>query len=161
MKQIIQTYGTYLLEAAVLLSVVAVLFWGITDGDGNRGALQIAGSMLPLNEQQEGESGDFAVYEAESGKEPPTIFCIGTEPLPTGRHAVSGCIRAKDRYGTELPLRILGIENPQGEEILDNYDRESTELDFAQPGIYTFRVLAVDGSNRRSECLIRIPVNAR
>lgn len=160
MEQVIRTYGTYLLEAAVLLSVVSVLFWGITDGNGNKGALHIAGSRLTLGEPQEGTGEDFAVYAAESGGMRPLISYIGTEPLCTGKHALAEYIRAEDQNGTKLPFQILGIE-VQGEEMLENYDRESTELDFLYPGIYTFRVLAVDESNRRSECFIRIPVNER
>ena len=143
-----------------MLSVVSVLFWGISDGNGNKGALHIAGSQLSLGEAQEGTGEDFAAYAAESGRMRPSVSYIGTEPLCTGRHALSDYIRAEDYAGTKLPFQILGIE-VQGEEILESYDRESTELDFLYPGIYTFRVLAVDGSNRRNECLIQIPVNEK
>ena len=47
MKQVIEIYGKFLLEAVSVAALVLFLLTGIHDSEGNRGIFQMIGAKLP------------------------------------------------------------------------------------------------------------------
>lgn len=68
MKQVIETYGRFVLEAVVVSFLFILLFTQITDKDGNKGVLKIIGAGLETGGVDYGSYTDFDVYQAENAK---------------------------------------------------------------------------------------------
>ena len=49
MKQLFDIYGKFLLEAAIVVTLILLLFAGISDEKGNRGMLKMIGAKIPVN----------------------------------------------------------------------------------------------------------------
>lgn len=157
MEQVIRAYGRFLLEAAVVVLLVVLLFFGIMDERGNRGILSMMGEYVK-EESVVGDM-DFREYQRESQRSAPMIAYVGTKTLYTGRYPLSAILKATDDEGAELPIEVSSICDPFGIERMGEYLSDVSYIQFASKGIYTLRVTVRDGRNRTSTCEIRIPVN--
>ena len=136
-----------------------LLFGQIEDRNGNRGVLHIIGANLPMEEQNTIDYEDFAVYQREGSKRPPAICFNAAKVLYTGTYQVAQCITAVDNANAELPVCLLGAWDPHGVEVDVTEQAARGELVFEHAGVYIVKVAATDAGNRRTVCLIRIPVN--
>lgn len=160
MKQILKTYGKFLLEGLAVALLAALIFTGITDADGNRGAFRIIGARIDADSTDYHAYQDFDGYSAESGKAAPEIRSSFTV-LPSAGDTVclNDCISAVDYAGNGLNIRINSITGPDGSDLTGSLDFTSMTIQVHQPGTYTVRVTAVDDGARKSMSMIKIPVN--
>ena len=157
MEQVIKEYGKFLLDGIVMVALLVIIFTGITDDAGNRGALAIIGAKLEIENTNHKAYTDFrGTYQSESNKTAPVIAFIGTH-LQSGICVVPDFVRAVDYAGNELPIKIISIIDESGAELISNYSQDTGKISFA-PGIYTLSVSAEDGNNRTKNCTIQIPV---
>lgn len=151
MKQVLKIYGKFMLEGIALSCVVYLWIYG--------SFFENIGAQLTVETMEYGSYTDFReIYLRESQKEVPQINYI-TGNITVGAHALAELIEAHDYAERELEIKIHSIINPKGEEQLNHYDEESENINFTMPGVYTIKVSAVDDGNRKSVCLIKIPVN--
>lgn len=160
MELIIKTYGKFLLEGIAVILVFGLLFVQVEDADGNRGILHIIGAHLQM-EQTGAEYTDFITYQSEGKKNAPVISFTASNVLYTGTYSVTDCITAVGDNGVSLPVTLLGVWDPFGVEQDAAAWAERGQLVFEDSGIYTVKVAAVDTANRKTVCLIPIPVNRR
>ena len=159
MEQIGSLYGKFILEGIVVVCLAGFLFWNISDTDGNAGILEIIGSNLPKIDEKYDSYTDFKeVYKEESNKDAPKIFLIAGA-VDIGKIKLSQIIKAVDYSGREIKLAVMSIKNMQNEELIENYNLETMEIDLTNAGVYSVLVKATDDGNRTTECQIKIPVN--
>lgn len=159
MEQIGSLYGKFILEGIVVVCLAGFLFWNISDTDGNAGMLEIIGSNLPKIDEKYDSYTDFKeVYKEESNKDAPKIFLIAGA-VDIGKIKLSQIIKAVDYSGREIKLVVMSIKNMQNEELIENYNLETMEIDLTNAGVYSVLVKATDDGNRTTECQIKIPVN--
>ena len=130
----------------------------IQDNEGNIGIFRIVGSQLETVDINYNEYTDFRnVYQIESNKNEPIIKYTGGH-LKTGIIKLGDHIEATDYVNQNLKVKIIEIIGPDGENLLEQYNESSTELEMSYSGIYTIKVNALDDGNRLSQCVIKIPV---
>lgn len=159
MRQIIEAYGKFLLDALVVVLLMGFLFATVTDDAGNRGIFQIIGANLETGGNDYSSYTDFDVYEAESKKSAPAITYDASVLAGTGRNRLDSFIRASDDTGKELPFYVTSIQSPGHEELIASYQPDTSEIEFLEPGIYTVELWAVDALYKKTAGRIRIPVN--
>ena len=156
MEQVIRTYGTFLLEGTVLVALVWLLFWGITDETGHHGVFSIAGSYQ--KEEQPAARLDFTRYQSEGEKSAPVIQYVWTGMLHVGEYSLEELLRAEDYSGQTLQVQLCSVLNPQGTEQIQS-DWGYNRVQFNRQGIYTLKVRTADAWNRVTVCVFCIPVN--
>lgn len=160
MKQVMDSFGKFILEAIVLIIFIALLFTSVTDDSGNKGILNIIGAQLQTGGTDYYSYADFNVYETESKKEAPVISYNGAgTTLYTGSIILSDYIKAVDQTGNEIPVKVLSIRNQDDIELIDTYNPDTTEIILSQPGIYTIKLSAVDAINKKTVGRFHLPVN--
>ena len=153
MKQVLKSYGLFLLEAMALICMVLLCL--------EQKYLQEIGMYMPEERWMYETYTDFKeTYYEESKKSAPRIVCI-EESIETGNYLISELIEVYDYADRRLPIKIHSISNPRKEEIVSNYNGNTLVMAFDMAGVYTIKVSAVDDGNRRSNYTIRIPVNNR
>lgn len=156
MEQIIKNYGRFVLDAVVVALLMVLLFSQITDAEGNRGILNMIGAGIDTGSINYADYTDFNTYVAESSKPAPVITYNGSNSIHAGVARLSDYIKAADRTGAEIAVRVVTLTDQAGTELPCDAD---TEANFPEAGIYTVRVTAVDDINKRTTSDIRIPVN--
>ncbi len=150
MREIIEVYGKAIVSIVIAGLLLTMLFCGISDESGNQGIFGIAAKELEW--EQEESAPEFHTYRMESGKEPPRFTLSFSGYCAVGHYEAADLIRAEDCEGNGLSVRVTVVRDPEGSE-------QGTELLFSRPGIYEISVYAVDAGNRKSEGIIKIPVN--
>lgn len=159
MIEIMKEYGEYILEAFVVICIALILRTGFSDENRNQGVFQMIGAYMPIENKDYEAYTDFQnVYKEESNKPAPEIEYFGSY-LKMGVNKISDCIKATDYGGRELQIKVDSIKAPDGTELLDTYNPNTTEIDLTRPGIYVVTVSALDDINRSVQCTIQIPVN--
>lgn len=156
MEQIIRNYGKVLLEGVVAALLLLLILSQIRDGDGNRGIFQIVGAQIGSESTDYRAYTDFDVYETDASKAPPVIRYLGENQIQVGECCLSDYIEAESCSGTKLPIKIVEVFDQSGAEVACE---EEMKVVFAEAGIYTIKVQAIDERNKRTVRLIRIPVN--
>lgn len=156
MKQIIDIYGRFLLDVAIVVLLVVLLFSQVQDENGNQGVIQIIGARIDTTDIDYAGYTDFDTYVLDSVKEAPVITYTGSNAIRVGTRRLSDYIKAADYAGSELLIHIISVTSSAGVELACSVD---TDVEFAQAGIYTVRVKAVDGINKKTVSEIQIPVN--
>ncbi len=159
MEQIIREYGAFLLSGIAVMLLMGILFNSIEDADGNKGIFAMTGAKLETVDNDYNSYTDFKnTYQIESAKPVPAINYNGGH-LWAGTIKLTDYIKAEDYAGRTLPVKVLGILNPDGIELLDIYNTDTAEIYLEKAGIYTVTVTVVDDINKSSKCMIQIPVN--
>ena len=159
MKQVIEIYGKFLLEAVSVAALVLFLLTGIHDSEGNRGIFQMIGAELPVGSFADENYIDSEIYGQESRKKMPVIRFETEDIIKKGKQKLSDYIIAEDYAANRLAIRILCIKDPEQMDITGDYKGDTTEILFPEAGIYTVTVEAKDDANRKSVNVIKIPVN--
>lgn len=156
MEQIIKTYGKSILEASILILLVAILFTQVTDDKGNQGILQIIGAnIIGLDNNYRGYT-DFDVFESDAVMEKPVITYTGSNDIRIGDVFLTDYIHATGSSGAALPVKVIRITNQDGVEIA--FD-ENVPMVFDVEGIYTVTVSVVDEIKKETVNEIKILVN--
>lgn len=161
MREVFEQYGKCILEAVVCITLLGIIFTGVTDEHGNRGLYAIIGSQIDAKGMDYKAYTDFReVYRVESEKDPPFIYFEGSR-LEVGEHILSNYIKAVDYSGKVLEIRIQSILNPNGVEKIGAYHPETGKIHLSEAGVYVVRVLTFDDGNRSTEVSISIPINQK
>lgn len=161
MQEVIEHYGKFILDAMVLLLLMMLIFLEIEDESGNKGILAIIGAQINNESVNYSLYTDFKeTYKKESERTAPSISCEGVS-LKVGEYKLSDYIKAEDYSGQSLAVKLVSITNPDGEDVMDIYRPDTTEIFFSQAGIYTIRVSARDDGNRVTEASFEILVNEK
>lgn len=158
MELVIKAYGKFLLEAIIIALLFGMCFYGVTDGNGNRGVFRIIGAYIK-EVQPPIDSVDFERYQSESEKSAPTIAYAGMGTLHTGSYEINSILEAADYRGQVLPISVKSICDADGIERIGEYLPGALQITFSGSGIYSLRVAATDAWNRTSICEFHIPVN--
>lgn len=159
MKQVIEIYGKFLLEAAGVAALVLLLFIGIHDAEGNRGIFRMIGAKLPVGNIVVENYLDAEIYKSESEKQPPEIRFQPETMIKKGIQTLSDYLIAEDYDAKLLPIKILCVINPEGTDITGDCNSDTTEILFPEPGIYSVTLAAKDDGNRKTVKVVKIPVN--
>ena len=159
MQEIIRVYGKFLISAIVVVLLMAILFGTITDENGNRGILKIVGAHLDTGMQEKWNYKEFETLQIENLKPAPEFSFDGSNGFTTGSILLLNYLTAVDCEGNSLPVKIIEVRNPCGEDITGNYQLDSGKLFFPVEGIYTIKASAMDACNRKTVVDIKIPVN--
>ena len=160
MKLIMEQYGKFIMTGVVVVAVFIALFFGVTDGQGHRGFLQIFGSKIQTDQVDYSAYQDYGTLKTESLKTKPEFTFVPTGNAKTDtEYDLSELIRATDYDGTELAITVDRILDEHDNEVSSIYDSTTGKVNFPEQGIYTFEVRAVDGGNRSTKSTVRIPVN--
>ncbi len=161
MKQVIESYGMFLLDAVLIGLLFLLLSVGIKDDEGNRGVFSVIGAGLEAAETENKVYREFDVFLNEAGREAPTIIYQNTGIVYTGVFVVSDQIKARDADGVKLPVRLLAVSTPGTDGMFSPVPSETEEVEFINPGIYRLKVTAVDARRKRTTVIIPVPVNER
>lgn len=161
MKQILESYGLFLLDAVFLVLLLALLTGGIRDAEGNRGIFAMIGAKLAAAETENEEYREFDVYQNEAARAAPVIVYQNTGTVYTGTFRVSDPIKALGADGEELSVCLLSVCAPGAGEVFTPVPWGTEEVTFHSPGIYRLKVTAVDARRKRTTSVIAIPVNTR
>lgn len=156
MKQVIDTYGKFILECMILVLLLILLFTQIRDDEGNQGVIQIIGARIETTDMDYDSYADFDVYVSEGALEKPVITYTGGNTIRIGMCRLSDYMKAVDYNGNELSVYVMSVLSPAGAELVCNAD---TEINFPLAGVYRVQVKAVDGMNKKTVKQIKIPVS--
>lgn len=159
MQEIIKVYGKFLISAIVVVLLMAILFGTITDENGNRGVFKIVGAHLDTGAQGKWNYKEFETLQAENLKSAPEIIFDGSSGFAVGSISLTSYLTAVDCDGNFLPVKVMEVQNPLGEDITGNYQSDSGTLLLPEEGIYTIKVSTIDACNRKTVVQIQIPVN--
>lgn len=157
MEQVLRVYGKVLLEAAVVALLMILLAVGVTDDADRRGIFPMMGAYV--GEETILEGTDFEGFYLESEKSAPAITYIYPVTLHTGNYVLGSILKATDYDGRELAIRVRSILDPHGVERIGEYSSGTSQISFAERGIYILKVNATDAWNRTSIREVWIPVN--
>ena len=159
MKLVIEHYEKFILEGMVAVALMVLIFTGLTDGAGNKGIFAVTGAQIQVDAVDYPSYGDFKdTYKAESESINPKISSECPR-LVAGTHTLSSYIKAEDNTGQALDIKISSIKSPEGVELIDAYNQDTTEIVLSEPGLYVVTVSAVDGCNRMTKRAVHLPVN--
>lgn len=156
MEQVLHTYGKTLLAILTTGILLAWIFRGIEDDKGNQGILHIAGANVGSAEARSEEYVEFEGFLNEGACEKPVITYCQAGSLQTGAIDLCDCIKAVDCVGNDLQVTIISCMDPY-DMLMVPYSGQSGYI-FAEPGIYTVQVSAMDEGRRKTVCRIQIPV---
>ena len=145
MKEIMKEYGGAMFTAAVVISVLTIIFSAVTDSDDTEG--------IDYNAYI-----DYGAYQSEIAKDAPTIEYQGTGSLVLGTVQVADYVKAHDYNGQELAVKLLKFCDSDGNELPDQMDAAAGTITFHTAGIYSFTVKATDSGNRKTTAVIHVPV---
>ena len=157
MKEIVESYGEFFLEAIVIGLLFANVIYGLKD---NQGVFQIVGEKIAIANMDYTTYLDFRnVYMEECNKGMPEIYFLG-EHLKVGTNKLSDYLAAYDYAGRELKIVINRILDLNGNELLNRYDSISGDIFFTEAGVYLMEMEIRDSDNRIKYYKIQIPVCA-
>lgn len=159
MQEIIRAYGKFLFSAVTVALLLSLLFGTITDENGNRGIFNIVGAYLDIGAQEKWSYQEFLTLQTENVKPAPEIYFDGSGGFETGSILLTQYLTAVDYLGNPLAVKVLRVQNPSGQDIIENYQADSGWLSLPVEGIYTIEVSATDSCNKRTVTQVRIPVN--
>lgn len=161
MREIFEQYGKCVLEGLICITLLSIVFVGVTDECGNRGIYAIVGAQIDT------KSIDYRIYKdmretfkEESEKSPPCV-CFNGSRLEIGSHVLNDYIKALDYEGKELSLTIQSIKDSSDVEWIESYCSDTGIIYFSRPGVYRICVCAIDEGNRLTEVVIQVPVNQK
>lgn len=157
MEQIIRTYGRFILDAVALFIIFTLIFVNMTDGEGNKGVINILGAHMQTPSVEYESYTDFDLYAQEAAKPSPQIESNAMR-MNVGMNQVGDYITATSSSGTPLEVKVLDITDMTGNSQMANYDESSHTVTLPAQGIYTFRVYTIDEVNQRTIVDINIPV---
>lgn len=161
MREVFEYYGRFLLEGVVLAALFGMIFGGMKDENGNQGLFVILGDQIEMETVDYRNYTDFkVVYKRESEEAPPYIYYEG-EGLEIGRHVLFDYIKAIDSEGQNISVVINSIKGANEVELIEEYNPNTGEISLSKPGVYVISVSAKDKSNKRTEAIIRIPMNQK
>lgn len=158
MKEIIKEHGGAMFTAAVVISVLTIIFSAVTDSDGNRGIVKIIAAHMNTEGIDYNAYVDYGAYQTEIAKDAPVIEYRGSGSLALGTVNVADYVKAHDYNGQELAVKLLKFCDSEGNELLDQMDKASGKITFSSAGKYSFTVKAVDSGNRKTTVVIHVPV---
>ena len=158
MKEIMKEHGGMMFAAAVVISVLTIIFSAVTDSDGNRGIVKIIAAHMNTEGIDYDAYADYDTYQVEIAKDRPVIEYQGTSSLPLGAFHVADYVKAHDYSGQELTVRLLKFCDSDGNELPNQMDKASGTITFYDAGIYSFTVTAIDSGNRKTTVEIHVPV---
>lgn len=159
MKIVIEQYGRFILDGIVVVAVMVIIFLGLSDANGNKGIFKVTGAQLEIENVDYTAYTDFkGTYKTESEKTKPKITFTGVR-VATGNLVLSDYIKATDYTGASLFIQISSILSPEGDELIDGYNTETTAITLLEPGVYTIKVSATDSSSHKTESTVQFPVN--
>ena len=141
----------YLLEGVIMILLFRVLFY--------QGVFLQIGEHVVITQPFHEEYTDFRGRVLEEGEKTAPGICYLGGTCSIGVLKLGELILASDYEGKELSFQIKQIQNPLGESVLTELDKEAMELYVREPGIYQVHVVAIDDGNRITKGVIRIPVN--
>lgn len=160
MKYIIDTYGRFLLNGAIVTLALVLILSNIQDADGNKGVFKMIKANLNVEGAGNAVRVDFDKYRDESGKEPPVIMYDDSLKIYAGEDIqVTDFIKAYDFNNNPLELRILKVTDSANQDVTSCFDQDSGSINFPSEGIYRIEAAAEDSSNRKYTCAVKIPVN--
>ena len=106
MKEIIKEHGGAMFTAAVVISVLTIIFSAVTDSDGNRGIVKIIAAHMDTEGIDYNAYIDYGAYQSEIAKDAPTIEYQGTGSLVLGTVQVADYVKAHDYNGQELAVKL-------------------------------------------------------
>lgn len=159
MKQIMEHYGKFALDAMIVIVLMTVIFISLEDRKGNKGIYAVIGAQMDINSTNYHTYIDFKeTYKKESEKSAPRVSFKG-DRLVVGVHRLSQYIEAVDYAGNHLAIKVTSIKAPDGTEVLGTYNQDTTEINISQLGIYKVSLSAIDDCNKTTKVTIQIPVN--
>ena len=109
MKEIIKEHGGAMFTAAVVISVLTIIFSAVTDTDGNRGIVNIIAAHMNTEGIDYNAYVDYGAYQTEIAKDAPVIEYQGTGSLVLGTVQVADYVKSNDYNLQELVLKILKV----------------------------------------------------
>lgn len=103
-----------------------------------------------------GDTKEFENFLLEGSYEKPVISYFAPGSLKAGAQDLRTCIRAVDYSGNELTIHILSCKSTS-DILLESIEGDYKYV-FANAGIYTVEVMAMDSGRRKTVCSIQIPV---
>lgn len=162
MKAIIEQYGKFIMTGTVLAAFWAVIFFGMTDENGNRGIMHVIGANFADIDIDYGAYSDYGTMMSEGQKQKPVITTVANTYMCAGiAYPVANLVKAADYAGHALPVTVDGIQNESGNDVMHIYQADTGKITFPDGGIYEFIVHAVDEGNRSTCVQLKIPVNKR
>ena len=156
----------------VIICVTAVLVLGILfrmQSGGKMGFIALAYEMAMgdfSDRNPAGETDTNAVKAAAARKKPETTYTY-VKTVPKAEMNLEAMFKAKDAEGNPIAIEITDILNPAGDSILylTKEDRklrrksgDTKRFLFANTGIYTIYVRAVDTEKKQAYGQYRLPV---
>ena len=155
MKEIMKEHGGIMFTAAVVISVLTIIFSAVTDSDG---IVKIIAAHMDTEGIDYNAYVDYGAYQAEIAIDAPVIEYQGSGSLAPGTVNVADYVKAHDYNGQELAVKLLKFCDSDGNELPDQMDKASGTITFHTAGIYSFTVKAMDSGNRKTTAVIRVPV---
>lgn len=158
MDAIVKMYGNFILEGIAVICLALFLF-GDSEKFEQGGVLDILGNRLVIEEKKYDSYTDFGeIYKQESCKSAPKIEYVSGAQV-TGIVNMAQVVRAIDYDGNEIKIVVLSIKSMDGEELIESYNSDTSEIILERAGVYTIELKAIDDGNRTTKCVIRMPVN--
>lgn len=131
--------------AEVLVVLLILLFFGVTDEQGNRGIIRIVAVRLDTEGTDYAAYTDYDIYETESTKTAPEIIYQDTGYLPVGTVNFLDNVTVTDYAGKSSGyLKIANLEEASSNDLSANINTETGEITFPEAGIYEVTIRAQD-----------------
>lgn len=160
MEQILKHYGGGVLAAVAGLLLLGVLFFGVSDADGNQGILKMAGAKMQTEGTNYTLFQDFKQVQEEAKKPEPEITeTFAGNVLRAGcNYAVSDYVQAIDAEGNIYPVQLEKIIDEEGAETGVSQSIGNGILNFPKSGIYIVQVLTENDAGKKKRYQIAVSV---
>lgn len=154
MKKAYGTISDIILPAIVFAAVMAILAGASLFGK--------IGKRMEAPEEDFSMMEDSRAVQALCDREGPVIRCVGKKLWNAGESIpVLGTFAAVDVEGRAADVRVLDITNQEGVSVMECYREDTGQAAFAQRGVYTFLLEAIDGEQKRGTKRVSILVDSR
>lgn len=154
MKNIYRTISDVILPAVVFAALMAILIGASLFGKiGKR--MEVSGEDFSVME-------DSQEVQRLCHREEPVIQCVGKKLWNVGECiSVTEIFTAVDAEDKAVDVIVRDITNQEGVSVMECYRSESRQASFAQRGVYTFLLEAVDAEQKAGRKRFSILVDNR
>lgn len=154
MKKIYESMSDMILPAVVFIGIIAII--------AGAALLTKTGQRMDVEGEDFSGSADTGAIADICEREAPTITYTGKKVWNTGETIlIASVFQAEDTDGDPVEVEVKDITGQDGNSAMDCFQETDKSVVFAEKGVYSFRLTAMDAERKSCTKRISIVVDSR
>lgn len=165
LKEVIRQHAGLILEATVVIALIALIFFGLPAGGGRYGLGNVLSNGVKSDGINYAGYADSGAADTALGRSKPVISYQAYDVSGNKQRIIIGkdinlttFFTAEDADSQRIETKITSIKDKNGTELLTDALTEADTFRFSESGTYKIEVSATDSYNRCSNVTFSVPV---